>query len=80
MACRIGITTDLEERKKYWESKTEGFSDWKVLKWNLTKEEAQAKETELANKYGCVASPGGPDPATPKAWHVYYFKFTSEKE
>ena len=79
MGCRIGITTDLEQRKKDWESKYEGFSDWQKLAGPLSRKEAQEKETELAEKYGCEASPGGDYPDSGDEWYVYYFKFTEEK-
>ncbi len=79
MACRIGITTNLEERKQYWQNKCDGFANWQVLAGPLSKEEAQEKETELAQKYGCEAYPGGDDPDIDEGWYVYYFTFTKER-
>lgn len=81
MKCRIGITTNLEERRQSWKSRCIGFEDWKVLAGPFSsRESAQRKETELAKKYGCVAHPGGPEPDNPNAkWYVYYFRFVREQ-
>ena len=72
MACRIGITTDTEERKRYWQSQCRGFRNWRVIKCGLTKSEAQAMETQLAKAHGCDAHPGGPDSGR-RDWCVYVF-------
>ena len=79
MACRIGITTNLEEGKQYWQNKCDGFANWQVLAGPLSKEEAQKKETELAQKYGCEAHPGGDDPDSDDGWYVYYFTCLQKK-
>ena len=75
MTCRIGITTDLIERRAYWAGKYQGsFRKWKVLEKHYSKSIAQSRETQLAKHYGCESSPGGdgPEHAT---WHVYYFEY-----
>lgn len=79
MGCRIGITTNLEERKQFWQSKYDGFDNWEVLVGPLSKEEAQKKETELAQARSCEAHAGGDDSDTNEGWYVYYFTFTKEK-
>ncbi len=77
MGCRIGMSTDPEERKRYWESQYEGFADWEILAEGLSKDAAQEKETELAAQRGCESSPGGEGPD--EGWSVYYFTFTGKK-
>ena len=75
MTCRVGITTDLEKRKAYWESQHRTLRNWKILSGpHRTKAAAQAREDEEAERLGCVAHPGGPD--VPGAmWYVYYFRY-----
>lgn len=74
--CRIGITTDLKERKVRWKTDEPTMDKWKVLETYDTKDEAQKAETRLAKKYKCVAHQGGRDPDDPKAkWYVYYFEY-----
>jgi len=77
MACRIGITSNQEQRKKFWEGQYPNLGDWKILAGPLdTKGEAQILETKFAQDYGCVAHAGGDDPDSPFAkWWVYYFKY-----
>jgi len=77
MGCRIGMTTNLEQRKTYWEGQYPTLKDWQVLAGPLSsKAEAQKKETELAKKYGCESHPGGDDPDYPGAkWYVYGFNY-----
>lgn len=79
MPCRVGMTTDPEERKAYWKSKVEGFKNWQILKTftNKEKEQAQKYETDYATKHGCEAAPGGPD--APGAWYVYRFDYTKTR-
>lgn len=75
MACRIGITKNLEARRAYWTSVCRNLRGWKVLAGPFSsKALAQAKENELARQYGCDSAPGGDDPANPFAqWWVYGF-------
>ena len=81
MPCRIGMTTDLEGRKTYWESEYRNLRDWQVLAGPIsTKDEAQRIETQLAAKHGCESSPGGTDPDSPYAkWYVYGFNHDGKK-
>lgn len=75
MGCRIGITTDLDERKKYWKTIHPTLRDWQVLEGPIsTKDEAQRLETYLARRHGCESAPGGKD-VPGKSWWVYGFKF-----
>ena len=77
MPCRIGITTNPAARKKQWESKCVGFSNWRLLGGPLDRKTAQEKESALARQYGCVAHPGGEGPN--HGWYVYYFTYTRER-
>ena len=73
MACRIGITTDPEERKKHWSSRCKGFKNWTILKSGLTKSQADDEEQRLAKLHGCEAHAGGAAVAG-KTWSVYRFE------
>lgn len=77
MGCRIGITTNLEQRKSYWEEKYLTLKEWQILDGPFTsKAGAQKRETELANKYNCEAHGGGDDPDNLGAqWYVYGFNY-----
>lgn len=76
MACRIGITTNLQARKAYWESIHPTLRDWQVLAGPTSREEAQSVETKLAKQHGCVAHPGGDEPNTLLSqWYVYGFNY-----
>lgn len=77
MPCRVGITTNPQERKAYWQNQVVGFSDWKILGTYATKQQAQEHEDRHAKRYGCTAHAGGPD--TPGQWHVYKFNYTRVK-
>jgi len=77
MACRIGMTTNPNQRKAYWESQYPTLKDWQILAGPIvSKTEAQKKETELANQYGCESHPGGDDPDSQGAsWYIYAFNY-----
>ena len=74
MACRVGITTDPDRRKKEWQKEYPNLWDWQILGVHSTKSAAQEQETAEAKRRGCDSSPGGggPERAT---WHVYYFQY-----
>ena len=59
MTCRVGITTDLEERKKEHESNYSTLKNWKECGSYPSREEAQKAEDKLAKKCNCQAHPGG---------------------
>ena len=77
MGCRIGMTTDLEQRKAYWEGQYPTLKDWQVLAGPFSsKAEAQKEETGLAKKHGCESHSGGDDPDYLGAkWYVYGFNY-----
>ncbi len=74
MPCRVGITTDPERRKAYWESKVYGLTNWRLLKSYRSRAKAQEHEERYAARYNCQASPGGNDAGG--TWHVYRFDYT----
>lgn len=77
MPCRVGISTDPDARRVYWQNQVVGFANWRILKSFRGKAEAQEYETQYAERYGCQAFPGGPD--TPGTWYVYRFDFTRKR-
>ena len=74
MACRIGITTDPDGRKKDWQRDYPDLWNWKILETHDTKSAAQAAENRLAEEYDCDAYPGG-DGNEYDTWYVYYFQY-----
>ena len=81
MVCRIGITTNVEKRRQVWKSECFGFNSWKILDGPFSnREHAQRRETELANKYNCIAHGGGSKPNNPNAkWYVYRFNYIRKR-
>jgi hypothetical protein len=74
MPCRVGMTTDPEGRRAYWQNRVVGFKNWKILAKFRSRDEAQGYETRYARRYGCQAAPGGAD--APGTWYVYRFDYT----
>lgn len=74
MACRIGITTRPNGRRKDWETVYPDLTNWQILETHSTKSDAQAAENRLAKQLGCVAHPGG-DGSEDDTWYVYYFEY-----
>ena len=77
MPCRVGITTDPDNRKIYWAGRVVGFKNWRILAKYKSKERAQGHEDLYAKRNNCRAHAGGPD--TPGMWYVYRFDYTREK-
>ena len=76
MACRIGITTNLQARKAHWQSVHPTLNSWQILGGPTSKSDAQAIETKLAKQYNCEAYPGGDDPDDgSNQWYVYGFNY-----
>ena len=75
MACRVGMTTDPERRRKEWQARYPSLRHWSILASGLTRTEAQKREEDEAKKRGCTQSGGGDDPDKPKARSVYYFEY-----
>lgn len=70
MACRVGMSTDPQERISYWK-KIEGHTGSEILATGLTYEQAHAREELEANRRGCRRSPGGQYVVGP-VWSVYH--------
>ena len=70
MACRIGMSTNPQERIRRWKN-TEGHTHSKILASGLTYRQAQARETQEARSRGCRHSGGGRFVAG-RVWSVYY--------
>ena len=73
MACRVGISTNPEERIAHWK-RVEGHTYSTVLARGLTYDQAQTRETNEARKRGCHSAPGG-DPGKDRnryVWSVYH--------
>ena len=70
MACRVGMSTDPEERIVYWKS-NEGHTHGKTLASGLAYSEALKREASEAKKRGC-AFHGGGGHKPGRVWSVYH--------
>ena len=70
MSCRVGMSTDPQERIEYWKNK-EGCTSGRVLHSKLTYDRALELEKKEATERGCHHSSGGPRVAG-QVWSVYY--------
>ena len=59
MACRIGMSSNPQERIDHWQRQCRGNFSSQILASGLTYEEAQAMEEREARRYGCTQAPGG---------------------
>ena len=74
MPCRVGMTTDLAERKRYWETQYPNLKNWQVLHRNLTYDEAIVTEKQEAQDRNCEAAAGG-ERVPGGAYSIYYFEW-----
>ena len=75
MGCRVGITTNIEERKKYWKMVHPTLKAWS-FKGPFSREVAQAYEIKIKEKFQCDGGPGGTNPYDKTDdWFVYYFEY-----
>ena len=70
MACRVGMSTNPQERIDYWK-RAEGHTWGQILASGLTYAEAQNREAQEARNRGCYQAPGGAYVAGP-VWSVYH--------
>ena len=70
MSCRVGMSTDPQERIEYWKNK-EGCASGRVLHSKLTYDRALELEKKEATERGCSHSSGGPR-VSGHVWSVYY--------
>jgi len=86
MPCKVGITTDPEARRAYWQNQAIGFMNWQILNIFRSKAAAKEYETAYALRHGCEAALGDSDAlGTAKEsateydwWHVYHFDYATE--
>lgn len=76
MGCRVGITTNPEDRELYWSVRHRNFRAWRILCKAHTRQAAQDMENRYAEQYKCKSLPGGDDRDAVLAdtWYVYYFE------
>jgi hypothetical protein len=88
MPYKIGITTNPEERRVYWQNRTTGFTNWQILEIFRSKAAAKEYETEYALRHGCEEAPGDLDFLGREKesvtdheywWYVYCFGYETEK-
>ena len=70
MACRIGMSTDPQERIDYWK-RVEGHTHSQILASGLTYEQAQAREKSEAESRGCRYHGGGQF-VEGSVWSIYH--------
>ena len=73
MACRVGMSTDPDERIAYWKAKENCLSG-RVVASNLTYDEALAMERRLAERDGCRYGGGG-QRVPGRVWSVYRMSY-----
>lgn len=70
MGCRVGMSTDPQERINYWK-RVEGHTHSEILARKLTYVEASSREKTEASRRGCV-SHGGGDRVPGRVYSVYH--------
>ena len=74
MNCYIGITTDPVSREAAHRAEYPTLSKWRIRARNLTRDQAQAYENDLASQERCHSHPGGRDNGLSN-WSVYSFNY-----
>ena len=69
MACRVGMSTNPEQRFKFWKWK-EGHTHSELLSRKIKYEKAIERVKQEAEKHGCVTRPGGAYKEG-RVWTVY---------
>ena len=77
MPCRIGITTNIDSRRNYWDARVQGMRNFQVISSHNSRSAAQAAENRKAASHGCISSPGGGGNQNAR-WHVYHFFYTRD--
>ena len=77
MPCRLGITTDPGEKRKYWQNQVEGLSYWQILTSFEAISQAQTFEIQFAKAHGCQASLDSDDASG--TLYIYHFEYTRER-
>ena len=74
MPCRVGITMDLDRRRREQERVYPTLRSWRRESTHRSKSAAQAAERRIARQRGCDAHPGGAGPEY-ATWYVYSFRY-----
>lgn len=85
MPCKIGITTNPEAKRAYWQNQAIGFTNWQILEIFRSKSAAKEYETAYALRNGCeveLEDSDAPVIARESAteqewWYVYHFDYTT---
>ena len=59
MACRVGMTTNTEDRKNDHDNDYKNLRDWEILASGLSRTDAEQRESDEATARGCDAHGGG---------------------
>jgi len=86
MPCKIGITTNPESRRVYWQNQAMAFTNWQILEIFRSKTAAKEYETAYALRHGCEAelvdsdALGAAKESTTEHdwWYVYHFDYATE--
>ena len=70
MACRIGMSTNPQDRIDYWKGE-EGHTHSSILASGLTYQQALEREESEAKSKGCKYGPGG-QYVSGAVWSVYH--------
>jgi hypothetical protein len=74
MTCHVGITTEPQERRQYWQTQHPFLRNWRIVGRYSTKTDARVRENAEAIRHGCQAHLGG-DGDEYATWYVYYFEY-----
>lgn len=77
MPCRIGITTNPDNRRAFWDGRVQGLNRFQLISKHYSKSAAQAAENQKADAHGCNSNPGGSGPEL-ATWYVYHFFYTRD--
>ena len=70
---RVGISQNIPERKRQWRAKCPELYNWKLVKCDLTYDEAQDIEKQYLKK--CYEGHAGGRPKKSKNYCVYTFQY-----
>ncbi len=74
---RVGITSNLEQRRQDWENSVVGLTNWQVRDRSLTYDQAQARENEFINRG--YEGHGGGERKLGYIYSVYTFEYIRKK-
>lgn len=76
--CRVGITTDTEACREYWEARVTGFRGWRIVSVHTSRPAAKDAEVEYARRFGCESQSG--EGALVASWSLYRFTYDADLE